>query len=111
MSLQPIQRHTVKTLQKAIDEVNQDLYNKYLIVKLNQIASLVKGHHYKEVYKSFSYEIIRYELCTDYERLESLSNTKGYWNSFVNKFNSELIIKGGFEYKNELNNKYLSSLK
>jgi len=101
----------IKNLKIAICNANTDVSDLDLFIAMNRSASETKGFHFVKVYKSFSYEVNFYIIQSDYDTLVTLSKQHGYWSSLVQDFNQKLIHKGGIEYKNELNNKYLASLK
>lgn len=88
-------------LEKAIQVVN-NRYAKGLndddqVKRMCDIDKTTKGY-------TFQPEYDYYRLCTDLERLQTLSDKHGYWSEQVKYFNTILAGKGGIEYMQELNN-------
>ena len=95
----------MKNLQESINEVNR----RYLSGKNDddQVKEMIK---LDKKTKGFSFipEFETYRLCTDFEKLSFLVEKFGYWSDKVQEFNKRLNLKGGAEYKTELNNRILA---
>jgi hypothetical protein len=95
-------------LEKAINTSNsrysRGLNDDDAVCAMFKIADSTKGFYVSPKFDS-------YEICTDIERLQELTDKYGYWSDEVQRFNSVLINKGGQSYKDELNNTVLSKLK
>lgn len=106
--MQNDKKYTLKQLQSAVDSVNRrykaGLNDDDQVAKMFLIAKNLKGYYIKPNYDT-------YEVCTDYDRLLSLCSQFGYWSNEVKDFNTTLIKKGGNDYKNSLNEKYIETTK
>ena len=96
------------SLERAIKTVNyrykMELNDDDAVSAMFKIADKTKGFYVSPKFDT-------YELCTDLERLQELTDKCGYWSQEVQRFNSVLINKGGETYKQELNNTVLAKLK
>src|SRR3954468_3870722 len=92
-------------LKTQIERVNEKflsgLNDDDAVAKMIAIDKKTKGYTYLPRYDT-------YELITDLERLQYLSDKYGYWSTEVEYFNSILTLKGGWSYLNELNNQVVN---
>jgi len=96
------------SLEAAIKKVNyrylRGLNDDDAVCAMFKIADKTKGFYVSPKFDT-------YELCTDLERLQELTDKCGYWSKEVENFNAVLVSKGGETYKQELNNTVLAKLK
>lgn len=88
------------TLARAIQAVNTR-YEKGLndddqVVRMIATDRKTKGWTFIPRYDS-------YEIATDREKLEYLTERYGYWSKEVQRFNETLKQKGGYDYMSRLN--------
>lgn len=102
--MKPTKQQLINAINKVNVRSKAGLNDDDQMFNMFKIADSLKGYYIKPLWNT-------YEICTDEEALNFLSNKYGYWSNEVKRFNAILTKKGGVDYMRALNSKLIEANK
>lgn len=102
--MKPTKQQLINAINKVNVRSKAGLNDDDQVFNMFKIANSLKGYYVQPLWDT-------YEICTDEERLNFLSNQYGYWSNEVKHFNTILTKKGNIDYMRALNSKLIEANK